>query len=417
MLLVLTCFSVASSTPLTAIFRSSPLLKMDWTLNDTHITATVTADQAGWVGVAVSPNGHMVGSDAVVGGWNNEVKEYYLGGMSPSLITAYSAQSLTATSLQSTGGNVVMTFTRLILPPSSSSSSPMQTWEGQQKVLIAVGSSQQKVKHTYANSVMTFNFNQSTVINVPVYPPVLIGVAAVAIAILFTVLRKTPIVNTIGTAIVVIFGAAIVVVIIAVISAEGGFPKEGIYSLHPIFMSFSYALFMSYGVCMYKMGYHIAAKPSRRPIHRWMQILSAVCAVVGLAGICQAKIESAMRGSTESILPQSFHSWLGTVSLFGLIFQVLIGMRKEAYHNSNAPRYKFHGYIGIITVVSGVVNIAVAAGVGYISPDYSVQMLMIALSCLLSATLLIWWVLGLAKAPGLTSPHNYDKPLSSLSRS
>lgn len=201
-------FIVATVAGYQHVYTSSaanPHFSLQWSLNGTHLMAEVRAATSGWVGIAVSPNGQMVGSDAIVGGWNNEVKEYALGAMSPSGITAYSTQVLTNTSLTYSNGEVSMTFTRPVSPGGE-----LQNFDGVVNLLWAIGATKQKTKHSFATKVLNFNLSGTNPAppTTPVYPPVLIAVACVIVAIVLLALRNSPAVNLVGTAVVVVFGAA-----------------------------------------------------------------------------------------------------------------------------------------------------------------------------------------------------------------
>mmetsp|Transcript_13169 Transcript_13169/g.25544 ORF Transcript_13169/g.25544 Transcript_13169/m.25544 type:complete len:3141 (-) Transcript_13169:26-9448(-) len=66
-------------------------VELYWTISGTVLTAGLVGPADAWIGVGFSPDGKMVGSDAVVG-WSDEqetnvqLRDYHLGGKSPSLV-------------------------------------------------------------------------------------------------------------------------------------------------------------------------------------------------------------------------------------------------------------------------------------------------------------------------------------------
>lgn len=68
--------------------KTSSLIHLDYVVSQDLFRGRVTYEGLGWVGLAVSPNGQMVGSHAVIGLPNDDsVRRYYLGGYSLDQVT------------------------------------------------------------------------------------------------------------------------------------------------------------------------------------------------------------------------------------------------------------------------------------------------------------------------------------------
>jgi len=76
------------------------------------------AENDGWVGLAISENGQMIGSESIIGlPGDNTVLKYEMAGKSTARVTAMSVekQTLTATSIIQEGGKTIMEFTKLLV--------------------------------------------------------------------------------------------------------------------------------------------------------------------------------------------------------------------------------------------------------------------------------------------------------------
>ena len=92
-------------------------------LNDSNangqdtITIRYTVPQTGWLAVGVNPTGSgMINGEVIIGKPTDDtVKKYKISNKSARAIAEQPNQTLINTSLQQTGGNTVMTFTKLLV--------------------------------------------------------------------------------------------------------------------------------------------------------------------------------------------------------------------------------------------------------------------------------------------------------------
>lgn len=80
---------------------------LSWSVGNGSLTMSVSMDAGGWVGVAFSPDGNMVGSHAIIGwpsGVSGNIQEYWLQSQQPNGVVPVSDPILTGASITVSGG-------------------------------------------------------------------------------------------------------------------------------------------------------------------------------------------------------------------------------------------------------------------------------------------------------------------------
>ncbi|CAN0186224.1 unnamed protein product, partial [Phaeothamnion confervicola] len=113
--------SCASNDPnydYSVVLLGANTIAMAWKVNDANGTVSVklTYNGDGWVGWGPSPNGNMIGSDAVIGLPDDGVYEYHLYAKELSAVKKYPQQELTDASVVQSNGVTTVKFTRPLQP-------------------------------------------------------------------------------------------------------------------------------------------------------------------------------------------------------------------------------------------------------------------------------------------------------------
>lgn len=125
------------------------------------LLARLVYDGLGWIGIGVSPNGQMVGGEAIVGIPNSgsPPQKYRLGGKVRSAVAPLpqSQQTLTDASIEQVNGQTIMTFKRLL----NEEGELEILVSGDNQLIYAVGSGNELAQHPGGQSrgAQTVNFS------------------------------------------------------------------------------------------------------------------------------------------------------------------------------------------------------------------------------------------------------------------
>lgn len=153
-----------------------------------------------------------------------------------------------------------------------------------------------------------------------------------------------------------------------IISVFAQIRKLTLFSLHPVCMSIGTLMFLAEGIVTYrnkKLGEllsPIMSHSSRikyRSLHTAMQTIGSSFLVLGLLFIFSHKAKS-----KKSIVPQTIHSYLGSLCVVIILIQVFSGYEKvEMLEKNNTKSRRWHGDLGlllwdvlILSCLSGMVS-------------------------------------------------------------
>ncbi len=96
-------------------------------------------------------------------------------------------------------------------------------------------------------------------------------------------------------------------------------------------------------------------KAKKQMIHVTFQTLGGCFILLGMAFVVANKIKKG-----KSVIPHSVHSVLGTLTLVGVLIQVIVGRMKTTHSLPSAKRkYSWHGKLGLLTYDVGMLSMII----------------------------------------------------------
>lgn len=163
--------------------------------------------------------------------------------------------------------------------------------------------------------------------------------------------------------------ACFLFVCVCVLTPQLGGYGNVVFAYHPIFMTASFALLISWGTSSYvsdygeRMNRQFPDRGSRRLLHGALQMFGSFAMVVGFLIVWNLH---ALHGRSQiaagsDTLTQA-HVWVGYATMALVLLQVVVGLYKYVVRTrDNLPVATWHGKVGPFAWTLGLANIALAA--------------------------------------------------------